>query len=98
MTNIEIAFLGTTLYLPGQYETFSAHEISKRIFGSKIEFGSEHVRYQQPITVQMDIADHLPVSFVHSVLFEGMHAARLPPTHVGESIPKLTENWSADIH
>ncbi|KAJ5975636.1 hypothetical protein N7481_009343 [Penicillium waksmanii] len=42
VTNIEITKYGSTLYEPGQFESFTAHEIQQRILGSKIEFASEH--------------------------------------------------------
>ena len=42
-TNIEITNYGSTLYEPGQFETFTAHDIEQRVLGSKIEFASEHV-------------------------------------------------------
>jgi hypothetical protein len=43
VTNIEITKYGSTLYEPGQFESFTAPEIQQRILGSKIEFASEHV-------------------------------------------------------
>ncbi|KGO75881.1 hypothetical protein PITC_033270 [Penicillium italicum] len=42
VTNIEITNYGSTLYEPGQFETFTAHDIELRVLGSKIEFASEH--------------------------------------------------------
>ncbi|KAJ5518808.1 hypothetical protein N7453_001230 [Penicillium expansum] len=42
VTNIEITKYGSTLYEPGQFETFTAHDIQERVLGSKIEFASEH--------------------------------------------------------
>ncbi|KAJ5420368.1 hypothetical protein N7465_002887 [Penicillium sp. CMV-2018d] len=42
VTNIEITNYGSTLYEPGQFETFTAHDIEQRVLGSKIEFASEH--------------------------------------------------------
>ncbi|KAJ5887454.1 hypothetical protein N7495_007495 [Penicillium taxi] len=43
VTNIKIAQVGgSSLYEPGQYESFSADEIKQRVLGSKIEFASEN--------------------------------------------------------
>ncbi|CAI7574914.1 unnamed protein product [Penicillium discolor] len=42
VTNIEITNYGSTLYEPGQFETFTAYDIEQRVLGSKIEFASEH--------------------------------------------------------
>ncbi|CAI7570127.1 unnamed protein product [Penicillium glandicola] len=42
VTNIEITNYGSTLYEPGQFETFTAYDIKQRVLGSKIEFASEH--------------------------------------------------------
>ncbi|KAJ6102925.1 hypothetical protein N7486_005352 [Penicillium sp. IBT 16267x] len=43
VTNIQIAEGGgSSLYLPGQFETFTAQEIQERITGSKVEFASEN--------------------------------------------------------
>ncbi|EKV11922.1 UbiD family decarboxylase [Penicillium digitatum] len=42
VTNIEITNYGSTLYEPGQFETFTAYDIQQRVLGSKIEFASEN--------------------------------------------------------
>jgi hypothetical protein len=35
---------GSSLYLPGQFASFTPQQIAERVKGSKIEFASENVR------------------------------------------------------
>jgi hypothetical protein len=44
VTNIQLAKGGGgTLYLPGQFETFTADDIASRVQFAKVEFASEQV-------------------------------------------------------
>lgn len=52
ITNIKIIDGGgSSLYLPGEFETFTPDDIRQRITGSKIEFASEQVRFNMPSSV-----------------------------------------------
>jgi hypothetical protein len=90
VTNIILAEEGgASLYLPGEFDTFTPEDVAPKALFSKVEFASEQVRdafYDQAM-LQRPPANEWPqwVLSVHaqcSLYFKGLHVIPILPHHV----------------